>query len=73
MCQAYGDRNVFFIHDCIVLNKVFHLAKDWRCSTTCVSSCVNRVLCFDKVSPVFKIVLKQLEKTVIHYDMGCTT
>ena len=40
----------FFIKDFIVLNKVFHLAKDWRCSATSVSGCVNRVLCFDKVS-----------------------
>ena len=53
----------FFLNDSIV----FHFAKDWRCSATCVSGCVNRVLCFDKVSPVFKIVLKHSEKTVSNW------
>ena len=59
--------NWVFINDCIVLNEVFHFAKDRRCSATCLSGGVNRVLCFDKVSPVFKIVLKQSEKTVQRY------
>ena len=40
-------------------------AKDWRCFATCVSGCVNRVLCFDKMSPVLKIVLKQSENIVL--------
>ncbi len=56
---AIWCQNWVLLNYCKVLNEVLRFAKDLRCSVTCVCGCVNCVLCFDKKSLAFKIVLKQ--------------
>ena len=48
----------------MVLTRVFHFAKGLRCSADCVCGYANCLEIFEKTGPVFKTVLKQLNKTI---------